>query len=1164
MAQVVPFVGAAVGFMIGGPAGAQAGWVLGSIAGSILAPTQTQEGSRLSDLKIQTSTYGKPIPAVFGGWRLAGNVIWAKEMREQRTTERVGKNQKVSNYSYYGTCAVAICEGPITGVRRIWADGKLAYDTSGGADSISDDDTRLDQYITIYRGTEEQMPDPTMQAALGANRCPAHRGTAYVVLNDLPLEKFGNRIPNFEFEVIAQSTTTTDVKDVVWHNPQPVGGQKVIGQAYDPVRGMLWIQAESSWPTIDFKVFNVQSKVTANVKLDGRALFRFGIQKLLPDLRDDDPVFRPSGTIRYDAHRDCLWVHGRLNGGGYGGDDAFARVNPDTGAILSIVQPTVRTNGGTNFCVLPDKNTLWYYTQEMPPSAEGSGFSGLPGQVTGIGDASNQRRFRVLCVSLSNGATSVIADRLEDGTQSTYGINGNSSSVEYDEKNQTVWVAYWRAGGSVVGTQYAIQGFDANNFWIDLQNINGNAPDYMLRATKPKSLPSYGQSWFVVEPRTRALWFYDGTSLNRIDPFTGKPVLVYTGPALGASASGDGTVYLMVTSGAGALTSQKAIAFDQFGAPLEKALEDSGIFNLGFDVFVDSGRSLVVSNYGMLYKDRLTASGVSVADIFTAISNRLRVPAEDYDVSAVSGPDYAVQGFAITTRTSGRSAFEPLMTAYALDVAESGGVARVLPRTHAPLAARIPIGDLAATDASGSDEPAPPVQSVLAQDQELPYQVEIGFANPEIEYRQDLRRYVKSTHTSSVDVRTLDLPIVMPAARAETLAQVLTLEAHMGRNTHELQVGIKYMHVEPGDVIDVETDNGWVRMYVVKTGFSPSGLLRISTRNFDYSLYEELSSTPNFFEVVSAPIPRVSAPALVLMDIPLLTSADDGPGFYAVAHTLTADAGFSKPSLLVSADDTNYSFVTAFATPGTVGRVVGALPAAATPELWDLANEITVHVVSGAFYSATDAQVLNGANLALLGGELIQFANAEANEDGSYTLSRLLRGRKGTEAAMAQHKSGDTLVLLDSNVARVELPVEMHGISRYYKLVSPGQDPVLVRAVQFACQDVGQECLAPVKLAGSRSEAGDLALSWVRRTRIGGELRDKTDALLGEATEAYEVDVVDGTGAVKRTFSASSPSLVYTASQQAEDFGSAQISVQVNVYQISASVGRGYPLIGTV
>jgi SPP1 family predicted phage head-tail adaptor len=87
---------------------------------------------------------------------------------------------------------------------------------------------------------------------------------------------------------------------------------------------------------------------------------------------------------------------------------------------------------------------------------------------------------------------------------------------------------------------------------------------------------------------------------------------------------------------------------------------------------------------------------------------------------------------------------------------------------------------------------------------------------------------------------------------------------------------------------------------------------------------------------------------------------------------------------------------------------------------------------------------------------------------------------------------------------------------------------------------------------------GDLALSWVRRTRIGGDSWDSVEVPLAEETERYEVDILDGPDVV-RTISSSTPSLTYTAAEQTADFGAPQSSLSLRVYQLSPVFGRGTP-----
>jgi hypothetical protein len=104
--------------------------------------------------------------------------------------------------------------------------------------------------------------------------------------------------------------------------------------------------------------------------------------------------------------------------------------------------------------------------------------------------------------------------------------------------------------------------------------------------------------------------------------------------------------------------------------------------------------------------------------------------------------------------------------------------------------------------------------------------------------------------------------------------------------------------------------------------------------------------------------------------------------------------------------------------------------------------------------------------------------------------------------------------------------------------------------------------LSPVHLRATRS-GGDLAMTWLRRTRTGGDSWEGLEVPLGEDSEAYEVDILDGADVV-RTLSASTPAATYTAADQTADFGSPQSAIDVNVFQLSASYGRGTPRAATL
>ena len=236
-------VGVAVGYATGNP---QAGFAAFSATYGVtgfLDPGTTIYGPRLDDLKIQVSSYAASIPEGYGGFATAGNVIWATGLVPNEDSETVGKggpSQTQVTTTYSVSCAHAICEGPIAAVRRIWADSKLVYDIRDDADADTlEASAEFAEFFTLYLGTEDQTADPTMEAALGAGNVPGYRGTAYIVFTDLPLADYGNRIPNFLFEVFTvgaadavqgdgllchfDEMTGSDVLSAVGPNVTPVG-----------------------------------------------------------------------------------------------------------------------------------------------------------------------------------------------------------------------------------------------------------------------------------------------------------------------------------------------------------------------------------------------------------------------------------------------------------------------------------------------------------------------------------------------------------------------------------------------------------------------------------------------------------------------------------------------------------------------------------------------------------------------------------------------------------------------------------------------------------------------------------------------------------------------------------------------------------------------------
>jgi len=184
----------AIGAVLGGPVGAALGALAGSQVDSMIFGGSSRQGPRLKDLTVTSSTYGAPLPRHFGTMRVGGTIIWATDLTEQAATSGGGKGKpSVTTYNYASSFAVALASRQILRVGRIWADGKLLRGAEG--------DLKVGGSLRVYDGSMDQAADPLIASAEGIANCPAFRGTAYVVFEDLQLAEFGNRIPSLNFEV---------------------------------------------------------------------------------------------------------------------------------------------------------------------------------------------------------------------------------------------------------------------------------------------------------------------------------------------------------------------------------------------------------------------------------------------------------------------------------------------------------------------------------------------------------------------------------------------------------------------------------------------------------------------------------------------------------------------------------------------------------------------------------------------------------------------------------------------------------------------------------------------------------------------------------------------------------------------------------------------------
>ena len=167
--------------------------------------TTTTRANKISEFTVNTAEYGAVVPEIIGTVRTAGNVIYyddftAHEHRETHKAGKGGRSKQVSiTYTYTVAVILGLCEGPISGIGKVWI-GKNVHNYP--ADDIQ---------LTLFDGKENQQPWAYTQGKHPDKALP-YPGLAYMA-GVIDLGDSGS-MPSYNFEVKGRLLETGDGVDV--------------------------------------------------------------------------------------------------------------------------------------------------------------------------------------------------------------------------------------------------------------------------------------------------------------------------------------------------------------------------------------------------------------------------------------------------------------------------------------------------------------------------------------------------------------------------------------------------------------------------------------------------------------------------------------------------------------------------------------------------------------------------------------------------------------------------------------------------------------------------------------------------------------------------------------------------------------------------------------
>lgn len=1146
--MVLAGAGAAVGGMIGGPVGAQIGWVAGSMIGNALFSTKTDDlimGPRVTDLSVTASSYGVARPRIWGTVIVGGNCIWSTSLVENIEVDRQdvggkggggGGTTTTVGFSYTVSFAIGCGEGPSL-IRKIWFNADLIYD---GTDDNSGMVKNLGITLRMYKGDEDQLPDPLMELHLGVGEVPAYRGECYFVIENLDLTPYGNIRPNVRAEVVRQ------------------GAAAVVDTRVETTRNLQRV-------TFDYN----ESVAYADYAVED-IVIRYNLDTNLEEWRLDKEAISATTSSTYgpaivDPSTGYLfWWVWPDNGG-----TEIIQVDPYNGEIVSrsgyldfvplmsmkiqgtwLMAHSWTGLGGVRAAKLWDIRTLFeksgdpelltntYYHPDAVFTGSVSLTSPLLSQAfthrpmdSAISTEGNYW-FILESAYGPDAATTGWVHRIKvsDGSMETKDVY---TDLGLSELSDIVWSGYFE---SIIISARGLDELGANDSWrlyrLAWTDFSDHATLHIAAWGPYNYAASFGDGFFLTNPLGTTAWFQPSSTNGLVQ----------------------WQKYRLDTLE----TIQEVTAIE---APLTNVVSNGS--------YDDVSNAIWTSNSGGTTKvslDKVQAPGVGLDWIVEDICKNAGLVPEQLDVTPLAV--VTVFGYIITRPQTHRGQIETLMKAYFFDRVESDAKLKWPMRGQASVAT-IPEDSLVVPRGSGTNQSKPQAQISRVDDLTLPNEVEVTFLHPDREGEPSTQGFRRHSRVSR-GIMKYEFTIAMLDSEAIRIADKHLARAWRERHPFKFIIPQSYSRLDPADVIVVQRNGIATEVRILHVRWGAPGMMEIEAINQDATSYE--SEAVGYTQAFSpATLEYVPVTTFVLLDAPLLRAADDDPGYYAAFYP-TASAETWPGGTLYSRDALNteslYEAATGYSRAvSAAGNVDALILPPDRHSVWDHDNTITVRLRSGTLNTGLRRQVLDGANALFFytTGELLQFMEVTDNGDGTFDLDKLLRGRLGTEWAMDRHSAGEPFVTLDTGgLYRIAGDLEDIGLPQDYLAITAGRNASVTHTRTATNTGVAMKPYSPVHPRSTWNSGDSSAtLTWVRRARANHEWLDSIDVPLDEPYEQYEVDVLgsDDLTDIISTNVVNSPEWNYSSAQQIADVGDLQDGgFYYAVYQMSSRVGRGYPL----
>ncbi len=1157
----------AVGGAVLGPIGAAIGYGIGSAIGgaidsAILASPSNKNvtGPRLENLMVQSSAYGKVIPIIYGRCRIAGNVIWSlpiKEYEHVTVHEAGGKGGgggdtvTQTTYSYSVTLAIGICVGKVDEIEKVWADSKiLNLNASKG------------QY-RFYDGSEHQMPDSLMEAHLGKGNVPAYRGLSYVVIENFPLADYGNRIPNFTFEVrrsVKERNGRSAEELVSAMNIIPGSGEFVydtkVRRKSSSKRGVEFGKGTSvnvnnhHFICDSLHSLNQLKSICPNVTWAAPVVCWFadsldaGKCKIMPSVEFQneseisasisDGDWRSENFTRENARLMSKDENGRPNYGGTVSDDAILRYldelrnrnlrimfypmifvdllnakknqrKPWRGRIKAKNREDVMRffKGPNGFDRLiihyanlvkgkVDAFLIGSELKELTMFRDENG--NFPAVECLIYLASQVKKILGPGVKISYGADWSEYHHQKDGffhldelwasenidfigIDAYFPLTDSVTSVYDKEELKKSWESgecydfYYDASGKKMplNPNYAIKNI---KHWWENEHVNPNGQKTAWR------------------PRSKKIWFTE-YGFPSVDCASNQPN-VFHDPTSIESA------FPRLSKGSTNFAAQKSAieATEEFWQNSEM-IERKFLWCWDARPFPFWPDLHSIWSDGQLWQKGHWVNGKfglsSLAAIVKDICLLAGLKESQIDVTRLQEN---VDGFFINSSQTARNALESLQKIFFFDIIAIDGILQFIPRKNGAK----DILEINHEDLCGD------FKITKICENELPSSVEVTYIDKYNAYQPAIMS-ASMQFLQNDDRFSVQIPLVSNEQNAKYVAEVALAEIHARKMQYDFFLPLKYLHLAPSQILKLNTGKISHIMRITSFEVGANHLINVKAVSESNAIYDFVPSVKHQENLqLHQHFEQSNATNVRFLDI--RTNSSDARILHLAATS--NQKGWGGALVLRSIDGgENFTNVALIKKQATMGKIITQVEKSC-PLTFDWENEIEIVLDNGEIEGRSRLAVLNGANLALIGNELIQFEKCEFQGDLQFKIWGLLRGKFGTEPQISNHEIGTDFILIDENLTKVEIPEEQIGLAATYKILTLSADMKVTNETNFDFTFEGnaQRPLSPVAFRWQELENGEVEIAWKRRAK-NGAWKNHTDVPIEENSLQFELKIFE-------------------------------------------------------